>query len=291
MSTKVGFIAVALVAGFSLSACSSSSSSGSSGGGGTPTNDEIILPQNGTLELDGSAVTAEVTGPNVTSIDGPGSSTLTMTTENGEIVAAGFAATGSRVALDSRAGDTLTRTSSGVLVAMESADANDALVLVDPSATRFEHQTFGIWLEDRNQAVATAGAGSYGIRTDSSDIPTGQNASYDGVSTGVAILADGNGYITASEIEVTTNFRSASITSSGTVATRLSDGTDVNASSLDFSGSGDVSGNTFRANISGTGTSGTADGIFYGRNAEEVGGTFQATGAGGVAHIGSFGAD
>lgn len=292
MTTKVCIITIALMAGFSLSACGSTiSSGGSSGGGSTPANDEITLPQNGTLELEGSAVTAEVTGAGVTSIDGPESSTLSLTTQGGEIVAAGFAAPGSSVDLDSRTGDTLTRTSSGVLIAIETADSNDALVVVDPSATRFEHQTFGIWLEDRNQPVATAGAGSYGIRTGTSDIPTGRSASYDGVSTGVAILEDGNGYLTASEIEVTTDFQSASITSSGTIASRLSDGTEVNASQLDFSGSGDVSGNTFEASISGTGTSGTADGIFYGRNAEEVGGTFRATGAGGVAHIGSFGAD
>ncbi|NOD62446.1 MULTISPECIES: transferrin-binding protein-like solute binding protein [unclassified Ruegeria] len=41
----------------------------------------------------------------------------------------------------------------------------------------------------------------------------------------------------------------------------------------------------------GPGTNGEAYGVFYGPNAEEVGGTFQASGANGVSHIGSFGAD
>ncbi|MEX0279001.1 MAG: transferrin-binding protein-like solute binding protein [Ruegeria sp.] len=289
MTTNFGFCAIALVAGFSLSACSSSSS-GSSDGGSNATS-EITLPQNGTLELDGQAITAEVAGTTVSNIATRQTSTLRMTTEDGDIVAASFRAPASGVSLDSRSGDSLVRSSSGVLLAFDSADLNDGAVLIDPSQTRFEHQTFGVWLEDRNRPVAVVGAGSYGYRTDSSDVPTGRNATYEGVSTGIALLADGNGYLTASEIEVTTNFRNATIRSSDTIASRLSDGTVVNAPELDFSGSGNVSGNTFRANIAGTGTSGTADGIFYGRNAEEVGGTFQATGAGGVSHVGAFGAD
>lgn len=288
MTTKVGLIAIALVAGFSLSACSSSSSGSS--GGGSNANDEITLPQNGTLELDGQAVTAEVTAISVGTPETRQSSTLRITTDSGEIVAAALSAPGTSVSLDSRSGDAITRSPDDLLVGFDSAVPNDSIVLLDPSESRFEHQTLGVWLENTNTPVATVGAGSYGIRTDVSEIPTGRNANYQGGSTGFARLADGREYLTGSEVEVNTNFRSATITSSGTVATRLSDSVNVNAPELDFSGTGDVSGNTFRANISGSGTSGTADGIFYGRNAAEVGGTFQASGAGGD-HIGAFAAD
>ena len=60
------------------------------------------------------------------------------------------------------------------------------------------------------------------------------------------------------------------------------------APGLDYSGEGSVSGSSFAANISGPATSGTANGVFYGPNANEVGGTFSATGAG-ISHVGSFG--
>ncbi|WP_371808719.1 transferrin-binding protein-like solute binding protein [Ruegeria sp. HKCCD4884] len=38
-------------------------------------------------------------------------------------------------------------------------------------------------------------------------------------------------------------------------------------------------------------TNGEVYGVFFGPNAQDVGGIFQASGANGVSHIGSFGAD
>ncbi len=298
MKVRVGYCAIALFTGLSLSACSSSSSSGGGSGGGSSDDsssvaNEISLPRNGTIELDGSAVTAEFAtnalGFSVDEINAPEASTLRITTENGEIVSARFVAPGSSATLDSRSGDTRVR--NGAAVAFDAPDLNEGALLIDPSRSRFEYQTFGVWLEGRREATGTAGAGSYGSRTPTRDIPTGRNVTYDGVSTGFARLADGDPYLTASDINVTTNFRTATITSRGTQATNLAANPDRAAPELDFSGSGDVSGSGFRARVSGTGTSGTANGIFYGPNAEEVGGTFRTTGAGGVNYIGSFGAD
>jgi len=72
-------------------------------------------------------------------------------------------------------------------------------------------------------------------------------------------------------------------------------GPDRAAPELDFSGTGNVSGNTFTADVSGSGAgagiNGTANGVFYGPDAEEVGGTFSTQGTGGVSYIGAYGAD
>lgn len=298
MKARVGFSVIALIAGFSLSACGGSSGgggssdSGSSGSSGSssPVN-PIVLPTDGNVTLSGNAVTAnfsnDATGFEVDGINGSGSSTLRLTTESGEIVEANFSGRGSSVGFDA----TDDRVQDGVVVGFDTVDRNDGALLIDPSRSRFEYQTFGVWLEGRREARGTAGAGTYGSRTPSGNIPTGRNATFDGVSAGVARLSDGDPYLTASEIDISTNFRTATITSSGTQASNLGAGADRAAPELDFSGTGNVSGNSFTANVSGTGTSGTANGFFYGPDADEVGGTFSTTGAGGVSYIGAYGAD
>ncbi len=290
MSINTSYCIAATLSFLLLGACSSGGSGGSSDNG----SDKLTLPRNGTAELDGEAVVAEFAtdpggGVTVNSISGPNSSTVRLTTSNSEIVGASFAAPGASVNLSEPGGDDRVRT--GAVVGFDTTDRNDGAVIVDPSRSRFEYQTFGVWLEDRRQATGTAGAGSYGVRTSNSSVPSSGSATYNGVSTGVARRADGDAYLTASRVNVRTNFRTATITRSGTSANNLRTGVEGTAPELDFSGTGNVSGNRFKANTSGTGINGSADGPFYGPSAEEVGGTFQATGSGGVAYIGSFGAD
>ncbi|WP_170611133.1 transferrin-binding protein-like solute binding protein [Ruegeria arenilitoris] len=280
--------ATLLVAGFSLSACLSGGSSGSSGSGA----DTVTLPRDGALELDGTAVVAEFSNNgidvDVDGVNAPQDSSLRLTTEDGEIVAARVTAPGSNLALDSRDGDTLDQ--DAPLIGFESSDANEVIVFVDPTESTLEHQTFGVWLNGATASSGTAGVGSYGVRTAASDVPSSGEATYEGISTGFARLDDGNAYVTASEIRVSTNFSTATINSTGTVVGSLDDGEERSASELNFAGTGNVSGNSFAASVSGEDVTGTANGIFYGPNAAEVGGTFRTEGTG-ITYIGSFGAN
>lgn len=273
-----------------------SSSTPSGGPISTIPAEKIVLPQNGTATLNGRAVvqafTTDQSTGNITAQGqtGPASSTMVVTTSAGNIVAATASAAGSVAELDGRAGDTVDQGT--VVVAINSPDRDKAVVLVDPSRATFEYQTFGVWLEGRGEANGTAGAGSWGSVTPTADMPSGGTAQYTGASTGIARLSDGDNYQTSSAINVTTDFSTATITSKNTSVDSLRvGGTTRAAPELDFSGTGNVSNSGFTANISGSATSGRADGVFYGPKAEEVGGTFSATGSGGVAYIGAFGAD
>jgi hypothetical protein len=95
--------------------------------------------------------------------------------------------------------------------------------------------------------------------------------------------------MTTSGIEIETNFVNVQVTSTSTNARNLNSGATIPAAGLDFTGSGPVSGSGFTANVSGTLTSGTANGSFYGPQAQEAGGTFRTSG-GGVTYVGAFGA-
>lgn len=275
---------------------SSSGGSGVEGPISTTPAQKINLPQDGTATLNGRAVVQSFTTNQTTlqtTVQGqsvPSDSSVTLTTSGGNIIAFTGNAQGSNVTLDSRAGDNVQQ---GIATAtFNSPDLDNGASILDPSRTRFEYQTFGTWIQGRQQTAGSAAAGSYGSVTPTADMPSGRSASYQGVSVGVARLNDGLQYQTSSDISVTTDFSSATITSSNTDANSLVIGVpDRAAPELDFSGTGGISNSGFTAQISGSGTSGEAYGVFYGPNADEVGGTFQASGAGGVAHIGSFGAD
>lgn len=257
---------------------------------------KINLPQDGTATLNGRAVVQAYSSNQangqviVQNQTGPIPSDLTLITSGGNIVAATAVSGGSSFILDSRNGDRIDQGTAAVT--FNSPDLNSGATILDPTRTRFEYQTFGAWLHDRNQPSGTAGAGSYGSVTPTADMPRGQTASYQGASTGIARRADGTHYQTVSEVNVSTDFSTVSMSSTNTVADSLlvGGGTGL-APELDFAGTGSVSNSGFVANVAGSGTSGQAHGVFYGPNAEEVGGTFQTTGANGVSYIGAFGAD
>ncbi|WP_298849644.1 transferrin-binding protein-like solute binding protein [uncultured Ruegeria sp.] len=311
MKTKISCRIAAFVPVALLSACggvagldfdldgggdSSSGGSGFQGPISTTPAQKINLPQDGTATLNGRAVVQSFTKNQSTqqvtvqSQSVPSNSNVTLTTSSGNIIAVTGSATGSNVTLDSRTGDIVQQ--GAVTTVFNSPDRDNGALLLDPSRTRFEYQTFGTWIQGRQQTTGTAAAGSYGSVTPTASMPSGRSASYQGISTGVARLNDGLQYQTSSNINVSTDFSTATISSSNTTANSLVVGVpDRAAPELDFGGTGNISNSGFNATIAGPGTSGEAYGVFYGPNAEEVGGTFQATGAGGVSHIGAFGAD
>ncbi|WP_170607617.1 transferrin-binding protein-like solute binding protein [Ruegeria arenilitoris] len=251
------------------------------------------VPENGTVEIDGEAVTARYVadpstgGVTIEDQTGPSPSTTLVTTRNGVVVALSSAASGSSVSFDTRNGDT--RVDTPLVTSFVTADGQDLATYVDPERAGYEYQTYGAWVTGAGTGSGTAGAGSYGLKTEASNIPVGATATYRGVGLGVARLSDGQPYQTVSSVTVTTDFNTATIGSSDTSAVNLNTATTTNAPELDFSGSGSVNGSEFTALVSGAGTAGTAQGQFYGPSANEVGGTFATTGPGDVWHMGAFG--
>ena len=254
------------------------------------------IPADGVTVISGQAVTASYTADsagNITSISpvsGPNPSDLRLTTQNNQGVAVSISAPGSSVSFDTRLGDTADGDVSEPVVFFETADGEDALLGINEANQGYEYQTYGAWVTGYDTGSGTVGAGSYGAKTNASNIPpVGTTADYSGIGLGIARRADGQPYATISNVNVTTDFNSATISSTGTEAVNLNSGSTGAASELDFAGSGSVVGSGFVAPVSGTGTSGSAQGQFYGPNANEVGGTFATTGSGDVSHIGSFG--
>lgn len=253
------------------------------------------VPANGVTRIEGQAVTTAyvvdpVTGDiEVVSVTGPSESTALWTTERGDTVALRVSAPGSGLSVDTRNGDTVDFDPVGVFYA--TADGRDFGVVVNEASAGFEYQTFGTWVTGYGTRSGTAGSGSYGLRTTSAQMPSGTTATYQGASLGQARLADGQPYITTSDVTVSTNFATATISSTNTQAVNLNTAASRSASELDFSGRGAISGSGFTAPVSGSGVSGTANGQFYGPTASEVGGTFQTSGPGGVEYGGAFGAN
>ena len=178
----------------------------------------------------------------------------------------------------------------GGYIGLTTSDGRSLALLADDVAQGFEYQTYGAWVTGYGTGSGTVGAGSYGAATSSANVPTGQVANYSGTSAGIARRADGQPYVTVSSVTVSTDFATAGISSSGTEATNINTQVTGPAPELDFSGNGPVADGQFSVDVSGIATTGIADGIFYGPAANEVGGTYQLTGSGGVANSGSFGA-
>lgn len=251
------------------------------------------IPANGATQLEGVGVsTSYVQDPatggfNFFAESGPGASSAQVTTSGGQAVELRASTPGSNVVFNAGRGDTATPVA-GVVV-YRSVDGASRGVFANQAAQGYEYQTYGAWLTGVGTGVGTVGAGSYGAQTDPATIPAGRTATYSGKALGVVRRSDAQVYTTESNVNVSTDFSTVNISSSGTRSVNLLTNVPGSASDLDFSGSGPVSGSAFAANVSGPATSGSATGAFYGPNASEVGGTFRTTGAGGLQHMGAFG--
>ncbi len=275
-----------------LTACGGNESIGP-GSTVTPFTGFSDIPNNGTTEIDGQAVTASyVADPStgdvtISNPSGPSQSSTRIVTRNGVPVALTANAPESSVSFDTRNGDT--RIDDPFTTGYVTADGQDSATFINPAQAGYEYQTYGAWVTGAGTGAGTAGAGSYGLKTEVSDVPVGASATYRGVGLGVARRSDGQPYQTVSSVTVSTDFNTASIDSANTSAVNLNTATTSSAPELDFSGSGAVSGSGFTATVAGTGTSGSAQGQFYGPSATEVGGTYTTSGPGGVWHMGAFG--
>ena len=287
---------------FSLSACLGGGGSSTPTPTPNPRPDELPLPEipeNGTVSFDGEAVVStfstdangQVT-PRV--ISSEVESTLKLTSSNNNIVRAEFEALGSSVSLDTP--DSRSRLGNVALVTLANADDNTGGAwIIDREAAnqRFKYQTFGAWLtvpESGRAGSGSLGAGVYGEPTSTSNVPSSGTATYSGASIGGGWDSEAGYFGTTSEISVTTDFRTATITSSNTHELALDDDIVTVVPGLNFTGTGNVTGAGFEVTINGESiTNGKAYGHFFGPNAEEAGGTFTADFLDGF-YGGSFGA-
>ena len=274
---------------------------GSSDGGGTApgVGNNIFtsfsnIPDNGTTIIAGTSRGASYIAENsdgtgkvtVSSVSGPDDATAAVRTKNGNTVALSVNAPGANVSFDSENGDILGSTEG--FLSLTSADGQKDAGFRDPEAAGFEYQTYGSWLTGLGTGSGNVGVGSFGARTASGSLPSG-TATYEGGSTGVAVDGSGEAYITGSIVTVSTDFSTAEITSNFTKAVNLNTDELIDAPNINFTGSGPVSGSGFKASVAGSSVSGSADGQFYGPNAQEVGGTFGLAGSG-ITYSGAFGA-
>lgn len=176
------------------------------------------------------------------------------------------------------------------------ANSYKAIVASQP----FNYTQLGSWAQcSANCVTGTAnGVLGYFVQGDATapaNIPTTGTATYSGAVVGTYTDASGNLAVTNASMNSVSNFaaRSISFSSSGTTATPVISGIAAAAPTLDLTGTLTyAAGQNLFAGIvnSGTGIStmtGTASGRFNGPAAEEVGGVYNLSGAGG-AHIGAF---
>ncbi|WP_425093292.1 transferrin-binding protein-like solute binding protein [Tropicimonas sp. S265A] len=233
------------------------------------------------------------------SIGSPSSSnpvTVSLSTDDGRPVALEIDASSNNpssvVRFDVAQGDTVQV--GPLTTTFRSQDGREFAVIVNPEAVGFEHQSLGAWGNTIAVSNGTLGVASYGDTTPSASIPAeGTSASYSGLSLGFAEVG-GTSFATESGVQVNTpDFKSVTMVSTGTIGSPLNAGSsgavDL-SSSLDFGSTGTISGNGFQTTINTTGLTGSVDGRFYGPDAEEVGGTFRATGSG-INYFGAFGAN
>ena len=159
----------------------------------------------------------------------------------------------------------------------------------------WDYQTFGTWVTGAGTGSGKAGNYSIGVATSGSSIPASGTATYTGSTGGRYADAGGLDYFTSSDLSAVANYatRSISLSSTGTKVTRdlLNQSTNNN---LNFTGtmtysaaSNDISGTI----VTTGGLNGTTKGQFYGPSANELGGSFTATGAGLETYSGAFGAE
>lgn len=173
---------------------------------------------------------------------------------------------------------------------------------LDP-LVNWDYQTFGIWLDGYGTGSGKFGGISVGAPTAGSAIPTSSGADFEGLTLGAYVDPEGVSYLTVSDLVVEVDFGAREL-GFGTADTTIIDpvtAASSSASYLNMSGtlSYDLGVNSFTGGVTALGQdigelmTGTAEGQFYGPNAEELGGVFKLTGTGEgsiESYSGAFGA-
>jgi len=203
---------------------------------------------------------------------------------------------GSTISWSRSAGDTF-----GVLIAnnnvdaVVSADETRYALAANPFAYDWDYQSFGVWATGGGTGSGTYGAISVGSATAGASIPTSGAATFLGASGGRYVNNSGQYFFTSSSMSAATNFAARTVNFS-TTNTQVSEDLlsfSVN-NNLNIAGNLNYSAatNLITGNVTTTGgLTGTVNARFYGPSAQEIGGTFAVTPAGGglEGYAGAFG--
>lgn len=166
-------------------------------------------------------------------------------------------------------------------------------IMADPGQIGWNYQSFGIWTTGAGSGSGTFGAASVGSATPAGSIPTSGTATYSGYAGGRHVASDGTYYYTLAAMSTSANFATRQLSFATPFTEETPDLVSTfDASSLNMSGTLSYApgSNQFTGSVSTVGgMTGSATGRFYGPSAEEIGGTFSATGAGLQSYGGAFG--
>ena len=160
----------------------------------------------------------------------------------------------------------------------------------------WNYQSFGGWIIGPNSSEPQVVVQTVGAVTLPSGMPMMGTATYKGLSTGVYSNSDGDVFQTEADVGAVADFAGQSINfmTTGTMATELLSEDAMPTAMLDLDIRGTLGyedgSNEFDGTVTAGGMTGTANGVFYGPAAEEIGGTFATRGTGVEAYIGGFGA-
>ncbi|MBK5934210.1 transferrin binding protein [Rhodovulum imhoffii] len=270
---------------------------GCGGGGGGGSADRAFegiskIPANGTVAVPGEARRVNYTASGtdfdnieISDISAPLETRIRLTHGNEEPRRVEISSGDEKIVFDAAQGDELEALDYSI-VAMD-AEGKTLAALSGGADGELEYQVFGAWLTGYGTGSGTVGVASTGMR--SAQVPRSGNAEYRGTSVGVLKAADGKPYMTASDVHVETDFSTLEVHSYNTAKVNLNTEVESDASDVDFTAVGTVSGGGFAGTVKGDIISGDMSGYFFGPNAEEVGGTFTAEG-GGNSYAGTFGA-
>ena len=158
----------------------------------------------------------------------------------------------------------------------------------------WNYQTFGVWERPLSATTLQAGAITAGATTPASAVPTSGSATFTGISSAFYVDATGTPFFAAAQMSATATWNTGSIAFSTSNTNTVNLNTSAQAFSqtqLDLTGTliYNSSANRFTGPVStSVMNNGTATGRFYGPAAEEIGGVFSVSGAGG-SMLGGFG--
>lgn len=290
-----------------LTACA-----GGGGGGGSSSNGNVTTTATGFSGQSNWTSNGSGTVTSVGTYDQATSGlTYTETVNSSNVVQSNSftSAAGTTVSFNRASGDTIVNIGVGPLANKsyyeEKADLSSVAIITPASLNGWNYQSYGIWITGFNGSSGTVGGGSAGALTVGTAIPTSSGGAFYGNTAGMYVNSSGQSYLTGSDLFMTVDFSTRSLTfqTTGTQALAVNGGTSfVPAPGLNMNGSlsyaaganliqGSVATNGGGGGIGGGASlSGSATGKFYGPTATEVGGTFAVRSGGAVeSYAGAFG--
>ena len=230
------------------------------------------------------STTAE--GQSIGVVDGPRPATLETTTVGDIPETVAIEVDGAAVTFSLVQGATLQNR--GDVLSIQSSDGDAIALIVDDGDSTFAHQTFGAWISGLTFGQGSVGAGSFGTRTGGDRVPVGTTATYTGASSGFAEV-DGEVGLSIATVRLVTDFETVVFLTDNTRIVDVVSLAESSAPQLNLSGVLSIDGASFSGPVASAGSAGTAEGAFFGPNAEEAGGLFWTEGPN-VRYMGAFGA-